>query len=91
VTGVLPNNAQVTAGYTDYIFEPRTVVIARDGSVRWTFGTLEHTVTFAPASGAPQSILGSYNAQVDRVFSATGNFSYSCTIHAGMTGTVIVR
>ncbi len=91
VNGTLPNGASVTAG-ADATFQPGTVVIAQGGSVTWSFGPVSHTVTFtAAASGTPASIFESYNANANRTFTTKGNFPYVCSIHAGMSGEVIVR
>lgn len=92
VNGNLPVDASVTAGSSDYNFTPAYVAIARGGTVTWTFGALEHTVTFTAATGAPTSInTGGYATQVTRTFSTAGTFNYNCTIHAGMNGRVLVR
>ena len=91
VSGSLPNAGAVTAG-TDQTFQPGTLVLAQGSSVTWNFGTLSHTVTFTSAgNGTPASIPESYSTSVVRVFQAKGNFSYICSIHAGMSGEVIVR
>lgn len=91
VTGALPSDAAVVASSGDYVFTPPIVALRQGGSVTWTFGALEHTVTFSAAAGAPASINSGYAGSVSRVFNTPGNFSYVCTIHAGMTGKVIVR
>ena len=92
VSGTLPAQADVIASSGDYVFTPKNVAIARGGSVTWTFGVLEHTVTFTNTAGAPASISsGGYSAAVSRTFGSAGNFAYTCTIHAGMSGQVVVR
>lgn len=92
VTGVLPTDGSVVASAGDYIFTPKSLAISRGGNVTWTFGGLEHTVTFNQATGAPAAIDGTgYNAAISRTFTTAGNFSYFCRIHAGMSGQVIVR
>lgn len=92
VTGALPSDTDVTASSSDYVFSPRVVAVQAGGSVTWNFGSLEHTVNFAPAQGAPASIgSGGYAASITRQFNSAGNFSYQCTIHAGMNGQVFVR
>ena len=91
VNGTLPNGGTVTAG-ADLTFQPGTVVIAQGGSVTWAFGPVSHTVTFtASGAGTPASILESYSANASRTFTTKGNFPYVCSIHAGMSGEVIVR
>jgi plastocyanin len=92
VTGQLSPTADVVASSSDYVFTPSTVVITSGGTVTWSFGNLEHTVSFAPVGGAPSSITsGGYATDVSRTFNNAGDFAYNCTIHPGMSGTVVVR
>ena len=92
VSGSLPLNANVAAAEAAYGFTPSVVAVQRGGSVSWTFGPLEHTVTFGQTTGAPTSISsGGYSTTVSRTFNTSGNFNYICSIHAGMTGQVVVR
>lgn len=91
VTGALSNQAEVVASSGDYIFTPKTVAIQVGGSVTWSFGGLGHTVTFVSTAGAPASINETYSTTVSRTFTAAGNYTYNCSIHAGMTGKIVVR
>ena len=92
VTGVLPSSTTVVASSGDYTFTPKLVAVARNGSVTWSFGALEHTVTFSATSGAPSNIAsGGYATQINRTFLTAGNFAYQCSIHYGMAGQVVVR
>ena len=92
VTGTLPSSADVIASSGDYTFTPKNVAIGRGGSVTWTFGGIEHTVTFTSTAGAPASISsGGYSTAISRTFTAAGNFAYICTLHPGMSGQVVVR
>jgi len=91
VTGVLPASADVSTTSGD-VFTPNKVAIGQGGSVTWTFGAVEHTVSFTSGAGAPTGISsGGYASSHSRAFAQPGNFSYICTIHAGMNGQVIVR
>lgn len=90
VTGQLPSIASVSTQSGD-VFTPSTVAIALGGSVTWTFGATIHNVTFGGTAGAPSNIGNSSGTQASRTFTQAGNFSYSCTLHAGMNGQVIVR
>lgn len=91
VTGALPTNAAIAAGI-DAAFTPKRVAIARGGSITFNFASLEHTVAFNATAGAPSGISsGGLNAAISRTFGTAGNFTYICTIHAGMSGEVIVR
>lgn len=90
VTGSLPLNAAVEAS-PSALFTPNAVIIRNGGSVTWNFGSLEHTVTFVNVAGVPASIPTSVNSSSSRTFNTNGNFNYSCSIHAGMSGQVVVR
>jgi len=90
VTGTLPAQGNVSTSSGD-IFTPNKIAIGQGGQVTWTFGGTEHTVVFS-ATGAPAGITsGGYSSSHSRTFTQSGNFSYVCTIHAGMNGQVIVR
>ncbi|MGQ0643555.1 MAG: cupredoxin domain-containing protein [Gemmatimonadaceae bacterium] len=91
VTGSLGLTAQVAAGSTSNTFQPQVVAVARTGSVSWSFGSVNHNVTFSGGGGAPANIPTVNNTSVSRTFNTAGNFPYDCTLHAGMVGTVIVR
>lgn len=89
VTGVLPAVANVSTSLGD-AFTPNKVAIGRGGSVIWTFSATAHNVNFTGA-GAPSNISDRFNTTESRTFSTAGNFAYNCLIHAGMSGTIIVR
>lgn len=90
VSGTLPLTATVVAGATSDTFTPDFVAIARTGTVTWSFGARVHNVTFQGAS-APANIPDSVNESEARTFNTAGTFSYRCTIHANMSGTVLVQ
>ena len=90
VSGILPFQSSVSTTSGD-VFQPNRVAISQGGQVTWTFGGTEHTVVFSGA-GSPAGITsGGYSSSHSRTFTQAGNFSYVCTIHAGMNGQVIVR
>lgn len=90
VTGTLPASAGVSTTSGD-VFSPNTVAISRGGSVTWTFGLTIHNVQFEGGAGAPANIPDRSNTTESRTFTTAGDFSYNCTLHAGMTGKVFVR
>ena len=90
VTGTLPIQASVSTTSGD-VFTPNRVAISRGGQVTWTFGATIHNVTFGGTAGAPANINNTSGSQDSRTFAQAGNFSYNCTLHAGMNGQVIVR
>jgi plastocyanin len=79
-----PSSANVTI--QSFAFNPQVVKIAAGGSVTWTNqdGTT-HTVTF---SDSTQTL--SNGASYTRKFDTAGTFTYHCSIHPSMTGTVEV-
>jgi plastocyanin len=95
-TTVLPprvteHDAEVAAT-TTLAFDPDTVTIQRGGTVTFDFESVGHNVFFDNAPpGAPDNITGSnVNVSKTLTFATTGTFVYTCHIHPGMRGTVIV-
>ncbi len=87
----LPTSANVAV--QNNLFNPNSVTIAAGGTVTWTWGSGSnpHNVTFLTA-GHPGDIATRTAAGSDsRTFPNTGTFNYECTIHAGMTGSVMVQ
>jgi plastocyanin len=72
----------------DNDFNPSTVTVAVGGTVTWTnSGSAQHNVTgstFASTNLNP-------NTTYQRTFTQAGTVNYSCTLHAGMSGTVVVQ
>lgn len=84
-----PTTATVTTGTAS--FSPASVDIQSGGTVTWSFGSIAHNVNFNAQTGAPAAIPTTSNASVARTFNTAGSFPYECTIHAGMTATVVVH
>lgn len=89
------STAGVTAT-TGQAFTPPGVTISRSGgtgTVTWTFQSLAHTVTWdTEPSGATVADIGAtQSAQVARDFTVAGHYTYHCSIHPGMHGTVDVQ
>jgi plastocyanin len=85
--GAAPTTANVAATASS-TFTPHDVVVARTGSVAWTFA-IEHNVVF-DSPNSPANIGNTATGSVSRTFNTAGTFNYHCTIHGGMNGTVIV-
>ena len=50
-----------------------------------------HNVAFDAVTGRSADIPTTANSTVTRAFGTAGILTYRCTIHSGMTGTVIVQ
>jgi len=73
----------------NFDFRPRRIEIARGTRVRWTNdGSVAHTTT--STTGVWDSGSLATGETFSRVFRARGTFRYHCTIHADMTGKVVV-
>jgi plastocyanin len=74
-------------------FNPRQVTINPGEEVVFEFGSVAHNVTFdAPDAETPADIPGNNsNKSVDRTFTTSGTYRFHCTIHPGMTGSIVVR
>src|SRR5687768_14220566 len=72
-------------------FSPVCVELAAGGTVTWTFGTEDHNVQFSGPQPTGGNIGNTHSASASRTFPNAGNYEYACTLHAGMTGRVVVR
>ena len=70
----------------DNSFSPKTIDISVGDTVTWVWkGTVKHNVT-GPGFNGPTQKTGRYK----HTFNSAGSFTYNCTIHPGMKGTVKV-
>lgn len=76
---------------TSNVFNPSTLTVSRGTTVTFTFQATTHNVTFANVTGAPSNVSNTANSGVQRLFATAGSFGYDCTLHPGMSGTVIVN
>ena len=84
-------NPSATVTVQGNAFSPGQVDISVGGQVTWNFNDItEHNVNFS-GTGAPSGIPNTLTGSVTRTFSTVGSFGYACSLHAGMTGTVVVH
>ncbi len=71
-------------------FSPAADTVTHGQSVCWqNTGSVSHTVTSNDGTSFNASLAG---GQIFvRTFATAGSFPYHCTIHAGMTGTIVVQ
>ena len=71
-------------------FSPQSVTIKAGDTVVWTNkDSVEHDVT--AADGSFKSGILASGATFSHPFAQAGTYEYSCTLHPGMNGTVIVQ
>jgi plastocyanin len=88
-TGAFPISQVVNMPGT--LFSPPNIDILVGGTVNYVFPALSHNVIFNATAGAPADIPITANATVSRTFATKGTFNFSCTVHPGMIGTVVVH
>jgi len=71
------------------LFDPNATSVPVGSTVTWTWASDAdlHNVTFSDGQKSPDQNRGTYS----RTFSSAGTFTYTCTLHAGMNGTITVR
>lgn len=94
-TGGTGGNPGTTQGPNDVFiqgmaFSPSTITVTAGTAVTWTNkDAVTHNVTSSPALFSSGSLVT--GATYSFTFSTPGTYSYKCTIHPSMTGTVIVN
>ena len=83
--------ATVDVSMPGLTFSPADIVLKVNGTVRFIFPSLAHNAVFTPRiTGAPGDINILSNQTVSRTFTTVGVFPFVCTLHNGMSGTVVV-
>lgn len=92
-----PNTTPGTVTATSSLqFTPASVTVTRNGApatVTWVFQNVAHTVTWdtQPTGASVADIGATSGASIMRDFTVAGTYTYHCSIHPFMTGTVIVQ
>ncbi|MDB4978100.1 MAG: plastocyanin [Candidatus Peribacteria bacterium] len=74
----------------NFSFQPQTITVRRGSTLTWTNqDSASHTVT-RDASDGPMSPTLSSGQSYSYTFNSTGTFTYHCSIHPDMHGTVVV-
>ena len=72
-------------------FNPSPAKIDPGGTITFAFGSVAHNVYFDAVAGAPADIPGNNaGTSVSRTFTSAGTYGYSCHIHPGMRGLIVV-
>ncbi len=89
--GGSPTALLVDVNMPGLVYIPNNIDVAQGGVLRFVFTAVPHDVRFNGAANAPQDILATSNVVVTRTFPAKGTFAFLCTLHANMTGKVVVH
>ena len=86
-TPILTNQVTVS----DNQFDPGSIQVTPGTTVTWTWGSgaTTHNVTFG--DGANSGDKSGTGASFSRTFATAGTFTYVCTLHGGMNGSVLVK
>jgi amicyanin len=86
--GNVPVTGQAKVSIANFAFEPATLTVKAGTTVVWTNNdVVAHTVSFTDAANSP---VLNHGDTFSRLFTAPGTFSYICSIHPFMHGTVVV-
>ncbi len=84
-------SAKVDVSIQNFAFSPADVTISKGMTVVWTNNdAVGHTITADSGSGLSSQLLNPGDTYA-YTFNDTGTFSYHCSIHKTMQGTVTVR
>jgi amicyanin len=83
-----PAGAAAKVNIANFAFSPATLTIKVGTKVTWTNNdVVAHTVTFTDVANSPVLNRGD---TFSRTFTTAGTYSYICSIHPFMHGTVVV-
>lgn len=87
-----PGDGRTVNATPSLAFTPGTLTVNAGDVVTFAFGTIAHNVFFDARAGVPADIPGN-NASVStqRTFATPGTYHYTCHIHPGMAGTIVVQ
>jgi plastocyanin len=81
-----------TVTISGFAYQPSTDTVAVNTTVKWTNqDTAPHTATSDAGSGSWDTGSLATSASGSHQFTTTGSFSYHCTAHPSMHGTIVVR
>ena len=91
-TGPTTPPAQVAITIASFAFSPRVDTVAVGGTVTWTNNDqAPHTATSSASPALWDSGNLNNGQSFARAFPTAGSFPYVCSLHSGMSGTIVAR
>jgi plastocyanin len=82
-------SSEVPVSVSNFAFDPQSVTVKVGATVRWTNqDSARHTITSDAGDWDSGSL--SQGQSYSHTFTQEGTFTYHCTVHPSMTGTVVV-
>lgn len=91
VTSSIPTSADIGVGAQGFAFTPADVDILSGGTVTFTWSGVTHNVTWQTTPASVSNITDRSTGSVPVTLNTTGVYSFHCTIHPGMDGTITVH
>jgi len=85
------NNGFGNTSGGQYYFSPSPDTVAAGSAVTFSFLDVEHTVTFDGGPGGLADIPPTRNADSLRTFATAGTYTWHCSIHPFMHGTLVAQ
>ena len=91
VSSTIPTSADVGVGANGNAFTPADADILSGGTVNFTWNGVTHNVTWQTTPASVPNIPDRSSGTVTVTLNQSGTYSYHCTIHPGMDGTITVH
>ncbi len=91
VSSTIPTAADVQVGANGNAFSPADTDILSGGTVTFSWNGVTHNVTWQTTPATVQNITDRSTGSVGVTLNQTGTYSYHCTLHPGMDGTITVH
>ncbi|HYC19375.1 MAG TPA: plastocyanin/azurin family copper-binding protein [Candidatus Bathyarchaeia archaeon] len=90
-SSITSTTSQNSVAIQNYAFNPSTLTIQKGANVTWTnYDSVQHNVVSDSSAFSSSPLLNKGDTYTHQ-FNDSGSFSYFCSIHPYMKGTVVVK